>query len=490
VSLPLLTRRPTASTVTLAIVGVVGSGLVARASYVVGALPHHYIDREAATGPYRWPYEIGVGLLVLAWLGLGRLVLDHSVSRMTRRVSWAAGAMAAPLMVAAPVTSQDVWAYLGQANVAVHGLDPYATGPASAPGPYAHAVAHDWLHTGSPYGPLWLWICRIIVDLTEPHPWAGMFVIRVLAVLGIVATGIALVRLARATGARPEVALWLALAGPFPLLMLLGGLHNESVMLAFLVGGVAVAATSSSLRRALLLGALLVGAAAAIKVIALVALPFLPLVWWRYADPTRKVDPAPAPSLRRWVATGAVCSGVGVVVLLAIGLLSGLGLGWVTQVGDGSVGVSWLSATQQIGNVLHLLAPGRIADHPVDRYRWLHPLGLVLLALALAAVTLTARRRPPLRTLALATLLIVVSSPAPRTWYLLWPLVFLASDRLSPRVVVAVAAAEAAIALWFPASVNPQPPGWLLAVLFVAVAALGFAVAIPRPAVTSPPDRS
>ena len=169
-SLPLLTRRPTASTVALAIVGVVGSGLVARASYVVGALPHHYIDREAATGPYRWPYEIGVALLVLAWLGLGRLVLDHSVSGMTRRVSWAAGAMAAPLMVAAPVTSQDVWAYLGQANVAVHGLDPYSIGPASAPGPYAHAVAHDWLHTGSPYGPLWLWICRVIVDLTDPTP--------------------------------------------------------------------------------------------------------------------------------------------------------------------------------------------------------------------------------------------------------------------------------------------------------------------------------
>ena len=56
-------------------------------------------------------------------------------------------------------------------------------------------------------------------------------------------------------------------------------------MLAFLVGGVAVAATSSTLRRALLLGSALVGAAAAIKVIALVALPLLSLLWWRYADP-------------------------------------------------------------------------------------------------------------------------------------------------------------------------------------------------------------
>jgi alpha-1,6-mannosyltransferase len=487
---PRLSAAPTVTTVVAAIVGFAGSALVARASYVVGTLPRHHLDRTVATGPYRWTYEVGVALLVLAWLGLGRLVLDPAVTGMTRRVCWSAAAMTAPLLVTAPVTSQDVWAYLGQANVAAHGLDPYSVGPIAVPGPYSHAVAHEWLQAASPYGPVWMWVCRLVVQVTEPHPWAGMFVLRGLAVAGVVATGVALARLADAAGGRPEVALWLALAGPFPVLMLVGAVHNDAVMLAFLVGGVAVAATTASSRRALLLGAALVGAAAAIKVIALVALPILPLVWMRYADPARPESPTGHPSLRRWAAAGAASTAVGVVVVLLLGLLSGFGLGWVPHVGDGSVGVRWLSVPQQIGNVLHLLAPQHVADLPKDRYPLLHPLGLVLLALALTALLVTARSRPPVRTLALAMLVFVVSSPAPRTWYLLWPLVFVAVDRLSPRAVIAVAAASATLALWFPASVRPQPPEWLLLVLLVALAALASAMTRPRSAASSSPDQA
>ena len=167
-------------------------------------------------------------------------------------------------------------------------------------------------------------------------------------------------------------------------------------------------------------------------------------------------------------------------MVLVLGLVSGFGLGWVSHVGEGSVGVRWLSIPQQVGNVLHLLAPSHVADLPADRYPLLHPLGLVLLALGLVALIVTARRRPPVRTLALAMLVFVVSSPAPRTWYLLWPLLFWVVERHSPRVVIAVAAASATLALWFPASVRPQPSEWLLLVLFVALAAL--ATAIIRPA--------
>jgi alpha-1,6-mannosyltransferase len=261
------------------------------------------------------------------------------------------------------------------------------------------------------------------------------------------------------------------------MIMLLGGLHNEAVMLALLVGGVAVAAGIDDLRRALLIGATLVGAAAAIKVIALVALPFLPMVWWRYAGPRRPSYP-PA---RRLVAVGVATSIGGVAVLVAVGLVTGFGFGWASHVGDGTIGVRWLSVSQQIGNLAHLVAPGQVADLPKDRYPLVHPVGLVFLALALAALTLTARRRPPVRTLALAMLMIVLSSPAPRLWYLLWPLMFLVVDSLRPIVVVLAAAASATLVLWFPASVRPQPPEWLLMVLVVALAWLVAAITRPDP---------
>ena len=85
----------------------------------------------------------------------------------------------------------------------------------------------------------------------------------------------------------------------------------------------------------------------------------------------------------------------------------------------------------------------------------------------------------------LALLLLVLASPAPRTWYLLWPLMFLAVDRLRSSAVVATAAVSATIVLWFPASVRPQPPEWALLALLVPTTALAaLVVTAAQPAET------
>jgi alpha-1,6-mannosyltransferase len=471
------------TTMAIAVVGFVGSVLITRASYVVGCLPGHHLHHADVVGPERRVYQVGVAVLVLAWLALGRLALDRSRTGMMRRTCWATGVMALPLLVSVPVASQDVWAYLGQANVAVHGLDPYAVGPDAVPGPYLHAVDNSWTSSPSPYGPLWLFVCRLVVSVTQPHVWAGVYVLRGLAVAGLVVTGVLLVRLSRAVGGRPEVAVWLAVANPFTLLMLVSAVHNDAVMLPLMLGGATVAATRAS-PRALLVAAALVGAAGAIKVIALVLLPFLPLFWFRYAA-HEGPGPGPHPALRRWVATASATTATGVLTVLGLGVVLGFGTGWLPHVGDGRSGVSWLSIPQQVGNVLHALAPDRVADIPLDRYPWLHPLGLVLLGVGLAAVVVTAHRRPPARSVMLALLLLVLASPAPRTWYLLWPLMFLAVDRLRSSAVVATAAVSATIVLWFPASVRPQPPEWALLALLVPTTALAaLVVTAAQPAET------
>ena len=180
------------TTMAIAVVGFVGSVLITRASYVVGCLPGHHLHHADVVGPERRVYQVGVAVLVLAWLALGRLALDRSRTGMMRRTCWATGVMALPLLVSVPVASQDVWAYLGQANVAVHGLDPYAVGPDAVPGPYLHAVDNSWTSSPSPYGPLWLFVCRLVVSVTQPHVWAGVYVLRGLAVAWLVVTGVLL----------------------------------------------------------------------------------------------------------------------------------------------------------------------------------------------------------------------------------------------------------------------------------------------------------
>lgn len=482
------TRRPDRATAVIAGVGAVGAALVAWTSYAVGTGPGHHLAAARATSPERWPYEVGVALLVLAWLALGRLVLDPTITGMTRRVCWAGAVTALPLLASAPLTSQDVWAYLAQANVAAHGLDPYSVGPAAVPGPFTDAVAQEWVHAGSPYGPLWIGICRVVVILVRPHPWAGVFALRLLVVAGMVVMAFALVRLCRATGARPEVALWLALAGPFSFLMLLGGLHNEAVMLALLLCGVALAATVPALWRAVLLGALLLGCAGAIKANALVVAPVLPLVWQWYAAPAAKPEREPMP-VRRWLLSGGAATLTGVAVLFLLGLAHGFGVGWVTHLDEARIGVQWMSLPQQVGNVAHVFLPGRVAELRRDRWQLVHPVGLVFTAGALAVVTLTARRRPPLRTLAWLMLVLVVGSPAPRPWYLLWPLVFLAADRVPTRLLVPVVAGAAALSLWYPPSVRPPVPEWVLLVLFLPLLAVVARVVRRTPAGAVLPDR-
>jgi hypothetical protein len=142
-----------------------------------------------------------------------------------------------------------------------------------------------------------------------------------------------------------------------------------------------------------------------------------------------------------------------------------------------------------VGNLAHVLAPGHVAELRRDRWALVHPVGLVFTACALGAVMLTARHRPPVRTLAWLMLVLVVGTPAPRPWYLLWPLVFLAAERVPMRLLVPVVAGLAALSLWYPPSVRPPVPTWVLLVLFVPLLALVAAVVRRVPAGTAVPDR-
>jgi hypothetical protein len=91
--------------------------------------------------------------------------------------------------------------------------------------------------------------------------------VRLLAVLGLLLAGWALHRLGR------ERALWLGVANPLVLLHLVGGMHNEALMLGLLLAGLAV--------RPLWLAAVLVTLGALVKLPVLVALLPLVLARWR-----------------------------------------------------------------------------------------------------------------------------------------------------------------------------------------------------------------
>jgi len=151
----------------------------------------------------------GMGMLVLAWLWLGRSIRTdgHDVAAVVRTaVTWAA-----PLAVAAPMFSRDVYGYLAQSEIAGRGIDPYTLGAAQALGvddPLTRNIPTIWRSTASPYGPGFLTLGHGVLELALAQRWlAGAVLISVAAALklpALLALGFVGVHVARRWGGRPR----------------------------------------------------------------------------------------------------------------------------------------------------------------------------------------------------------------------------------------------------------------------------------------------
>jgi alpha-1,6-mannosyltransferase len=101
----------------------------------------------------------------------------------------------------------------------------------------AGSVPNIWKDTPAPYGPLFLWLGQHITALTGDNITVGIFLHRMLALAGVAMIVWALPRLARRCGVSPIAALWLGAMNPLVILHLVGGIHNESLMLGMMLVG-------------------------------------------------------------------------------------------------------------------------------------------------------------------------------------------------------------------------------------------------------------
>ncbi len=374
---------------------------------LAGSLAVALAGPQLAGGPVGWWYHptfggdaalfyAGILALAVAWLALGRLALTP------RRVWVIAAAWCAPLAVTAPLFSQDAYSYLAQGALAHLGLDPYRDAPAVlAQHGQAHvlsAVSPFWRHTTAPYGPLFLWI---VSSFTGASLVAGVLLIRALELVGLALLAVFVPRLARSLGAEQGRATWLVLLSPLVLLELVAAAHNDLLMIGLVVAGVAFA-----IERRVLLGIALCALAATIKLPAAVAIPFILVA---YAD------------RRTWL-RGVV---IAVAVVVAISVVSGLGLGWLSS------------------SIFSTPAKVRLAITPATALGWtvaqIVPVGarglesaLSVVAFAVAAalgvvLLWRTRRENVVRHLGIVLIAAAVCGPAAWPWYLTWGLALLAA---------------------------------------------------------------
>lgn len=337
-------------------------------------------------------FWIGIFLLVAAWVIAGKTVIEptllgpsrsgdeHAYVRM-RRALWV---WIAPLLAAGPLASRDVYSYLMQGAMVRDGFDPYTQGAAANPGPYLLEVSHDWRNTTTPYGPLHLWTGDIITSLVGDNVALGIIAYKIVSVLGFAAIAWSIPRIARRLGGNPALALWLGVANPVMILHLVGGMHNESVMVGLVSLGVLAALRGSLLD--FVLGVALIALAVSLKVTAFFAMPFvLWLFVHRFAGCTSP-HPARARTVGMFLAGGVLILIETIAVIYAVTLASGSSWGWLHEITGNSKVINPLAgptlATDIVTPVLQIFIPDLAYNSVLAVFRTIG-MGLMLVGLVI-----------------------------------------------------------------------------------------------------------
>jgi alpha-1,6-mannosyltransferase len=378
---------------------------------------------------------VGMGLLVLAWLWLGQRLRAHQRDGADRiggrAVARSAILWGIPLALAPPLFSTDVYTYLGQEAISLRGMDPYRLGPAGALGvddPLVRSIPTIWQHTPAPYGPLFLWVGKLMVPFAEDRLLLGVVAHRVLAIAGLALIVWALIRLGRRFGADPAVLLWLSAANPMVLFHLVSGVHNEALMLGLMLAGLEIGLT-----RSWLAGAVLISAAAMVKLPAAVALGFLGV---HLARRWGAAEARPRTQARLVALAAALLGVVAAAVSALIGWASGLGFGWVETLDGPNAYRSLLSVTTVLGRLsgsLGVLAG--LGDHTDAVLVLTRGIGALLAAVVIVRYLLAALagRVDLVAGLGAALGAVVLLAPVVHPWYLLWAALPLAATAQLPR---------------------------------------------------------
>jgi hypothetical protein len=353
----------------------------------------------------------GLVLLMRVWVRLAGVCYRHPGAPI-RKLSWILVLWVLPMLVIAPIFSRDVFSYAAQGEMMTRHLSPYKFGPWTlGSGPYPTGVDPLWTNVPSAYGPLFLSVDGWIAAATGHSALWTVVGLRLLEVLAVVILAFAVPVLARAMSVDAGNAFVLCLLNPLTILTLVGGAHNDALMVALLVAGLALA-----VRKHPVLGLIACAMAASIKAPAILGSVYIAWMWLGPKLPVRM--------RLRPLALGVLLSGA---VLEAFTMMSGLGYGWIRNLETPGRVVSWMSPATGVGMgfsaISHLFGTGMSTATGISISR---TIGLGLAAVLVVWLLFNADRIGWMKALGFSLLALVVLGPVVQPWYLTWGLVLLA----------------------------------------------------------------
>ena len=383
----------------------------------------------------------GVALMLAAWLWLGRRVIDRTATEYTMVAT--TGFWLAPLLLSVPLFSRDTYSYLAQGALLRDGFDPYAVGPIDNPNSLLDNVSPIWTTTTAPYGPGFILVAKFVTMLVGNDVVAGTMLLRLCMLPGLALLIWAAPRVARHIGADGAAALWICVLNPLVIIHLMGGVHNEMLMVGLMMAGIALTFAGRHVW-----GVGLIAAAVAVKATGGLALPFMVWVWARDLRSRRGFSP-----LKAFAVATAASALIFVAVFAVLSLAAGVGLGWLTALAGSVKIINWLTVPTAASNLINVFGGLFV---PVNFYAVLdiaRIIGIAIIAVSLPLLWWRFRHtdRDALMGIALVMGVVVLFVPAALPWYYTWPLAVVAALAQRRTSIAVIAGASTWITvIWKP----------------------------------------
>jgi alpha-1,6-mannosyltransferase len=352
----------------------------------------------------------GLLLLMRVWWGMTRLYARRP-GIPVRQLMWVFALWSLPMLVIAPLFSRDVYSYAAQGEMVSHHMNPYLYGPYQlGNNSFTAPVDPLWGNTPAPYGPLFLQIDGFFARITFHNELATIVLLRLLSYAGVLLIAFCIPRLARLYHRDGAELFTLAVLNPVVILHLIGGAHNDALMLGLLIAGITLAKEKRPV-----LGVLLCALATSIKAPAAIGLIYIGWGWLGPAAPKRD-------RIRPIITSGLI----GLGVLGFFSYTSGLGWGWVQNLATPGAVRSWMAPTTAlafvgtaIAHVAHVgVGLGGVLS--VTRF-----LGYLSAVIASVWLLWNSDRIGHLKAMGLTLLLFVLLGSVDQPWYLSWSLILL-----------------------------------------------------------------
>jgi alpha-1,6-mannosyltransferase len=353
----------------------------------------------------------GLILLTRVWLGFLRHLNGHH-GFPVKRVVLVVTIWAVPLLLAPPLFSRDVYTYAAQGEMMSHHINPYSYGPEVLGATSFNEMADTvWSGTESPYGPTFLSVDGLLDQASGHQILPDLILLRLLEVAGLAMVVAATPTLARSLKRDPAHAVLIGAGSPLVLLSLIGGAHNDALMIGLLMAGLAVAKRFGTVP-----GVILCALAAGVKSPALLAVLFLGWVW-----------AGKEASIRRRIGHTAGAGLIALATMEVVALISGTGWGWIrtTTTADtsftGVTPINIMARAVSIASHVLQVPVSLMAVRPVFMV-----LGLLIAAYFGYRQLLRSPRDGFVQCLGLTLLVLALLGPIVWSWYVTWGVIVLA----------------------------------------------------------------